>query len=68
MVTISLTEAQLDGLYMALNLAEQENAKRLQASKAGEIRFNVQTNLKNYIDELLTITTREMDKLYADSI
>ena len=68
MINISLTEAQLDGLYMALNLAEQENATRLQASKADEIRFNVQTNLKKYIDELLTITTREMDKLYADSI
>jgi hypothetical protein len=68
MINITLTEAQLDGLYMALNLAEQEIANRLQTSKEGEIRFNVQTNLKKYIDELLTITTREMDKLYADSI
>jgi len=68
MINITLTEAQLDGLYMALNLAEQEIANRLQTSKEGEIRFNTQTNLKNYIDELISITTKEMDKLYADSI
>jgi hypothetical protein len=68
MINITITEAQLDGLYMALNLAEQTIATRLQTSQKGEIRYNVQMNMKNYIDELTSIVTKKMDTLYADKI
>jgi hypothetical protein len=68
MTTIKLNESQLNFLHMALELADQNACTRIQNSKDGEIRRNVANNQHKAFKELLSVVTKEMDKLYANSI
>ena len=68
MNTITLNESQLNFLCMALELAEQNAATRIQNSTDGEIRHNVAINQRKAFIELSSMVAKEMDKLYADNI
>jgi len=65
---IKLNESQLNLLHMALELADQNACTRIQNSKDGETRHNVAINQHKAFNELLSVVTKEMDKIYADNI
>lgn len=68
MITINLTEAELNNLHMALLIADQEARVRLLRSTDGEIRHNLAQNQFQGVQALLSKVLKELDIINASTL